>query len=350
MNVRPWMKRPGGSCCRQNVRAIPSCRKRRAVAHTVSWRSAMAGAAVALLLVTEPGTAQGVAQGIAQGVARGRVLAPAGGSLVIVGGGPIPEVVNRRFVQLAAARGTPFIVVIPNASADAADAGSARVEIFGKLGATAVSLDLSTLDPRGDSVARTLARATGIWFPGGLQSRLARHLLGTPALDSIRARLRAGAVVGGTSAGAAVMSDPMIVGDEQRPGGARPVRDTTADDSWMTIDRDNVVLVPGFGFLPGVTVDQHFLRRRRHNRLMSVALEKAPHVAVGIDESTALVVLADGTWEVVGESQAVVYDARAAQVTAAGQTLGGTDLKVHVLPPGSTWHPARDGGPTLPRR
>jgi len=342
MIVRHWMSCWSDCRCAQNVRPR-SPRRKPGVA---PWAGARARAAlltvVALHCMTRPGAAQASAP-------RG-AFAPQGGALVIVGGGPIPESVNQRFVQLAAARGAPFLVIIPNASADPADAGSARVEIFGKLGAAAVSLDLSVLDPRSDSVARTLGRATGIWFPGGLQSRLARYLLGTPALDSIRARLRAGAVVGGTSAGAAVMSDPMIVGDERRPGGARPVRDTTADDSWMTIDRDNVLLVPGFGLLPGVTVDQHFLRRRRHNRLMSVALERAPHLAVGIDESTALVVLADGTWEVVGESQAVVYDSRTAQVTAAGTSLGGTDLTVHVLPSGSTWHPGRDARPVLPRR
>lgn len=342
MIVRPWMACRDVRHVAQNVPVPGGIRKPKPVSRSRHRWSPASLAAGALLLSAGPAAGQGATSSGA--------LAPPGGSLVIVGGGPIPESVNRRFVQLAGTRGAPFIVVIPNASANAAEAGQARIEIFGKLGAAAVSLDLAALDPRSDSVARTLARATGIWFPGGLQSRLARHLLGTPALDSVRARLRAGAVVGGTSAGAAVMSDPMIVGDERRPGGARPVRDTTADDAWMTIDRDNVVLVPGFGLLPGVTVDQHFLRRRRHSRLISVALERAPHVAVGIDESTALVVLADGTWEVVGESQAVVYDARAVQVTAPGQPLGGVGLRVHVLPSGATWRPGRDERPSLPRR
>lgn len=269
------------------------------------------------------------------------------GSLVIVGGGPMPESINRRFVELAGGAGRARIVIIPNASADAADAGSARVEIFGRLGARAVALDLTKVPATSDSAARLLAGATGIWFPGGLQSRLARLVLGTPVLDSIRARYAAGAVVGGTSAGAAVMSDPMIVGDERRPGGRRPVSDSSGD-GWMTIDRDNVVLVPGFGLLPGVTVDQHFLRRRRHNRLISVALERAPHLAVGIDESTALVVLPGGEWEVLGESQVVVYDARRATVTGAGNAVGATGVQLHVLPSGSRWRP-NDGVPSLPR-
>lgn len=275
-------------------------------------------------------------------------IGAARGSLVIVGGGPIPDIINRRFVSLAGGAPSARIVVIPNASADAAAAGMARVATLAALGVTAVVLDLTRVPSTSDSAARLLAGATGIWFSGGLQARLAAALLGTPALDSIRARHRAGAVVGGTSAGAAVMSDPMIVGDERRPGGARPVADSSAD-GWMTIDRDDVVLAPGFGLLPGVTVDQHFLRRRRHNRLISVALERAPHLAVGIDESTALIVLPGDRWEVLGESQAVVYDARQARTTGPGTALGAIGVQLHVLPSGSTWTPM-SGAPRLPTR
>ena len=139
------------------------------------------------------------------------------------------------------------------------------------------------------------------------------------------------------------MSDPMIGGDERRPGGARP--DTT--DNWMTIDRDDVILVPGFGLLPNVTVDQHFLRRRRHNRLISVVLERPTVVGVGIDESTALVVPPAGPWEVIGASQAVIYDARRSTQTPLRATLGAADVQLHILPPGSRFD-LSSGKATLP--
>ena len=129
------------------------------------------------------------------------------------------------------------------------------------------------------------------------------------------------------------MSDPMISGDERRPGGARPPSDSS--DGWMTIDRDDVVLVPGFGFLPNVTVDQHFLRRRRHNRLISVVLEHPTVVGIGIDESTALVVSPNAPWEIIGASQATIYDARRSAVTTKPTPLGAADIRVHVLPSGS---------------
>lgn len=254
------------------------------------------------------------------------------GHLVIVGGGPIPATINQRFFELAGGAGKARIVVLPMASASGVESGAEKAESFRRMGAaSAVSMQLARADAGADSVARILGQATGIWFPGGDQNRLTAAIIGTPVLDSIRSRYRHGAVVGGTSAGAAVMSDPMIGGDERRPGGARP--DTT--DNWMTIDRDDVVLVPGFGLLPNVTVDQHFLRRRRHNRLVSVVLERPTVVGIGIDESTALVVPPSGPWEVIGASQAVVYDARRSTQTTARSPLGATDVQLHVLPPGS---------------
>jgi cyanophycinase len=266
------------------------------------------------------------------------------GHLVIVGGGPIPDAIDQRFFQLAGGAGKARIVVLPMASESGAESGAERAATFRKLGAAdARSLDLDRKDTGADSVARIIGQATGIWFPGGDQNRLTAAILGTPLLDSIRSRYRRGAAVGGTSAGAAVMSDPMISGDERRPGGARP--DTT--QNWMTIERDDVVLAPGFGLLPYALVDQHFLRRRRANRLISLVLEHPAVVGIGIDESTALVVSPTGPWEIIGASQATVYDARRASITRPGKTLGAADIRVHVLPAGSTFDLAT-GKATLP--
>jgi cyanophycinase len=146
------------------------------------------------------------------------------------------------------------------------------------------------------------------------------------------------------------MSTPMITGDERRPGGDRPPSDSSA--AFMTIARDNVVTADGFGLIDGAIVDQHFVRRRRHNRLLSLVLERPPHLGVGIDESTALLVHPDGRWTVLGASVAVVYDARqsaraGAITSAASPVLGATGVVLHVLPAGSTFDPAT-GRATLP--
>ena len=135
----------------------------------------------------------------------------------------------------------------------------------------------------------------------------------------------------------------MLTGDERRPGGLRP--DSTL--KLTTIDRDNVVTEPGFGLIDDAIIDQHFLRRRRTNRLVSLVLEREPHLGIGIDESTALIVEPNGQWRIAGASVAVIYDARRSAITAPGATLGATGMTVHVLPAGGRFDP-KTGVATLP--
>jgi cyanophycinase len=264
------------------------------------------------------------------------------GTLFIVGGGPQPPALVREFVDLAGGS-RARIVVFAMASEEGEKSGEEKANDLRKLGAQAINVWVTNAQANTDSIARLLDGATGVWFGGGDQVRLANVLRGTRTEQAIRARYEAGAVIGGTSAGAAVMSAVMLTGDERRPGGAR--RDTTS--AYMTIDRDNVIVTDGFGLLSNAIVDQHFLRRRRHNRLVSLVLERAPHLGVGIDESTALIVEPGGRWRVAGASVAVVYDARRAAITPAGATLGATGVQMHVLPAGARFDP-QTGAATLP--
>jgi len=266
------------------------------------------------------------------------------GTLFIVGGGPQPPALVQEFVRLAGGAGHAKIIVFAMASADGKASGEEKAEDLRKLGATALNVWATHDEANTDSVAHLLDGATGIWFGGGDQVLLTKALRGTKTEAAIHARYRAGAVVGGTSAGAAVMSAAMITGDERHPGGVRPVKDSA---SYMTIARDNMIMADGFGLLTNAVVDQHFLRRRRSNRLVSVVLEQPTHLGVGIDESTALIVRPDGKWRVMGESAAIVYDARRARITPTGTTLGATGVVMSVLPDGSTFDP-KTGVATLP--
>jgi cyanophycinase len=268
--------------------------------------------------------------------------AAARGTLYIVGGGPQPAALVQDFVDLAGGRGNARIIVFAMASASGARSGEAKAADLRALGAEARNVWITREQAMTDSVARLLDGVTGVWFGGGDQNRLADVLRGTPTERAIHARYSAGAVIGGTSAGAAVMSAVMITGSERTPGGTRP--DTTLD--WATIARDNTVTTDGFGLMDNAVIDQHFLRRKRHNRLVSLVLERAPHLGAGIDESTALVVRPDGTWQVRGASVVVIYDARQAAVTPAGQVLGASGIRMHVLPTGSTFDP-RTGAAAL---
>jgi cyanophycinase len=156
-------------------------------------------------------------------------------------------------------------------------------------------------------------------------------LRGTKLEARLLALHRGGAVMAGTSAGAAVMSRVMITGDEQRP--------LTKDANWQTIEAGNVATAPGLGLLDDVVVDQHFVRRRRHNRLISLVLEQPALLGVAIDEETATWVKPDRTFAVVGNGPVLVIDGKGAatvrDTTAHG--LRGADLRLHVLRAGAEY-------------
>ena len=208
------------------------------------------------------------------------------GSLVIVGGGKLPDSIREKFFTLAGQEKAK-IVVIPTASEDADKPKESEsfLKDWKKLNPVNVIL-LHTRDRKiadSDDFIKPLREASGVWFSGGDQSRVTAAYLGTKTEKTFRNVLARGGVIGGTSAGAAIMSDPMITG-------GNPV---------ATLDR-------GFGFLPGFLTDQHFLARKRQARLQG-ALETHPGlVGLGIDESTAAVVTGR-TLEVIGDSTVTIY-------------------------------------------
>lgn len=303
-------------------------------------------AAAAMSATLAAATACG-AETTSEAGAQGAAAADAArGTLLIVGGGAQPPALVSRFVELAGGPGRARIAVMPMASAEAATGGEEKAEQLRGLGAEVIVVNVTHEQAQTDSVARLLDGMTGIWFNGGDQARLTAALQDTRTLEAIRARYAAGAVLAGTSAGAAIMSDSMITGDQIRAG-----EDTAGyyGDDYPRIARKSIVIVRGLGFLNNAIVDQHFLRRERHNRLMSVVLERPTLLGVGIDEGTALRVDPDGRWGVEGASAVIVYDARKSSVTGPeASVMGASEMRVHLLPAGSSFDPAT-GNSELPR-
>ena len=101
---------------------------------------------------------------------------------------------------------------------------------------------------------------------------------------------------------------------------------------------DDVEHTEGFGFVKNAVIDQHFVTRRRHNRLIAVVLQNPTLVGVGIEESTAVLVRPGGKYEVLGEGQVIIYDARHAKtVKSPDGHLGGHGLTMQVLLPGDVY-------------
>lgn len=252
------------------------------------------------------------------------------GPLFVVGGGAQPAALVSEFVRLA---GGPKarIVVMAQASQAGLRSGEAKAEDLRKLGASARNLWFDRAQADDDSLVRLLDSATGIWFGGGDQNRLIAAVRGSKMERAIRARWERGAVVGGTSAGAAVLSTPMITGDEL---GTR--RDTT--EVWTRIERGSVEVDSGFAFITNAVIDQHFVRRKRSNRLLSLVLATPPHLGAGIDEGTAIIVEPSGRWRIMGASVVLVYDARSAERTTTG-VLAARGVIMHILADGMTFDP-----------
>jgi cyanophycinase len=232
------------------------------------------------------------------------------GPVIAVGGGGTTDGIIRRTLELAGGK-TAMVVVLPQASAEsdgsdsaqmwrAAGAREARVVDFGNATRARAALEAATL----------------IWIPGGDQNRFMKAIAGTGLDDVIRERHRAGVAVGGTSAGAAVLSKVMITGDA----------DLESLASGRTVTAD------GLGIWPEVIVDQHFLRRQRHNRLFSLVLDRPTLVGIGIDEGTAAI-LVGSTISVVGRSAVMILDARSAEIAKAAPNVpvAGRNVKVTIL-------------------
>lgn len=203
------------------------------------------------------------------------------GPLVIVGGGSMPDAARDEFVKLAGGVDHAKIVVIPTASTTADDAKEADNFLKPWRGAKVESVTLlhtrdrkTANDP---AFCKPIADATAIWFSGGDQRKLTAAYAGTETEKAILALHRRGGVIGGTSAGAAVLSETMIVGG-------------TTDAKTEK----------GFGLLTGVVIDQHFTERKRLPRLSGL-IEKNPEwVGLGIDEGTALILTQGRFFKIVG--------------------------------------------------
>lgn len=185
------------------------------------------------------------------------------------------------------------------------------------------------------AIADAVANAAAIWFTGGDQARIAQ-LFGTgkaplPLLEKADAACAHGAAIGGTSAGAAIMSDPMLRGGDSLPALLREM--DPAQGALQT--------GPGLGFFRAGLVDQHFGQRAREGRLISALVqqdEATARIGFGVDENTAMIVSPDGIISVEGEGHVTVIDGRAAYARRADAgPLAASDLILHILSRGDSF-------------
>ena len=229
-----------------------------------------------------------------------------------------------RFARLAGGP-TASIAVVSTASSLGDSITQVYLDLFTALGVA----DVRGLRPETRAEANEPACAarlddvTGVFMTGGNQAKLSSVVAGTRFGDAITRAYDAGAVVGGTSAGASVVATHMVM------NGA----------SGTTPKERMVQLAAGLGLIDGVIVDQHFTQRNRYGRLLALVAHSPQLLAVGIDEDTALIVTEGRYAEVIGKGAVTVFDGLHAYTTAfeakRTQPLLVSDVVLHSLPNGA---------------
>ncbi|MEE9374118.1 MAG: cyanophycinase [Saprospiraceae bacterium] len=213
------------------------------------------------------------------------------GSLIVIGGGRLGDEIMNEFKVLAGGDAAK-IVIIPTANVIDDKIDTARVKArFERHGFTDITI-MHTSDPavaNTDNFIKPLKDATGIFFSGGRQWRIADGFLNTKAQDEMYKLLDRGGVIAGSSAGATIQGSYLARGDSK-------------NNQIMMGDHE-----VGLGFITNIAIDQHVLARNRQFDMFDI-LKKLPHLlGIGIDENTAIVVNA-GTFKVIGASLVTIYD------------------------------------------
>ena len=232
-----------------------------------------------------------------------------------------------RFVRVSGGEQAD-IVVIPTASR-MHETGPRYEQLFRSIGAERVTvMDFDTRrDCQETGRLRRLEEASGIFFTGGNQLRLTTLLGGTPVAKLIRQRNAQGVTVGGTSAGASILSEHMIAfGDE---GSA--------------VVSGSVRLAPGLGLTNRFIIDQHFRQRDRLGRLLTALAYNPFAVGIGLDEDTAAFIGPDETVEVEGSGGVTIVDGADVSYSSMGEVAEGQPvcmlgLRLHVLVAGATFN------------
>ncbi len=195
-------------------------------------------------------------------------------------------------------------------------------KIFQELGIK--NIKILTIRNRRDAVdinnVNLIENTALMFFTGGDQLRITSLIGGTPLYSKIQKLYEGGCTFVGTSAGASVMSDTMIITgpDEESP------------------KKCTLKMAPGLGLIKGVIIDQHFAQRGRIGRLLVGIAENPQSLGIGIDEDTAIIVSDNNEFTVMGSGAVYVIDG--SNITYSNvseqypeEILSIFDVKLHVL-------------------
>ncbi|HHY78457.1 MAG TPA: cyanophycinase [Clostridiales bacterium] len=249
------------------------------------------------------------------------------GTLIIIGGAEDKTADKRilKIVHRLSGGDNSTIAVVTTATNSPFDAEREYKEIFMSLGCKAVyGINVTNRAQADDRrLIKQIKECDCIFFVGGDQLRISSILGGTEFHKTILDSLENGKIIAGTSAGASMMSQVMIVEgkDDEAPR------------------KCTLKMAPGMGLLQGVIIDQHFNQRGRMGRLLAAIAQNPGIIGLGIDEDTAAIVDENLAFRVVGSGVVTVIDGRDISFTNTSEQnseepLAITNVKIHVFPEG----------------
>jgi cyanophycinase len=220
-------------------------------------------------------------------------MTDAPGPLIVIGGHEDKKGDRLILKEVAARLGEGKLVIATVASHEPEGYFDAYKAAFAPLGVTdLVELYVNERDETRSAATRSILQdAAGVFFTGGDQLRISSQIGDTPVEEMVREIHRRGGVIAGTSAGASVMSETMLV------------RGASAETHRI----GDLNMAPGLGLIADVIIDQHFAERGRIGRLLGAVAQNPRVLGIGIDEDTAIIVENDA-FKVVGSGGVYVVD------------------------------------------
>jgi cyanophycinase len=245
------------------------------------------------------------------------------GTLIIIGGREDKEgdcVILKEVVKHV--RNSRPLVVVTVATSKPEEVAPEYRTLFKNLGVKNVEvIDIRTREEAHDEAKVELCRtASVIFFTGGDQLRITSQIGDSPMFQCMNDLYLNGGVIVGTSAGAAAMSETMVINGE-------------GDKSHALFELD---MAPGLGFMTDAVIDSHFAERGRIGRLLGAVAQNPKNLGIGIDEDTAMIVNPDRTFHVLGSGAVYVVDGTVCSYSNLSEKsregiLTVFDMKLHVL-------------------
>ena len=244
------------------------------------------------------------------------------GKLFIIGGGSRPDFLVDRMIKEAGLKSGETVAIFPHASEEQDSSFYYAKQQFEKRNLKALDCAFKKDEKLPPSKLDSLKTAKLIYIGGGDQVRFMEIINSNPEVKNLlKSAYQNGKMIAGTSAGAAVMSEVMITGNQ--------LKYNDYENTFDNIEIKNVETKQGLGFIKTAVIDQHFVVRSRYNRLLSLIIENPTYKGIGIDEGTAILVK-NGAAEVVGRAQVIVFKNPKQSKKLNGDKLGAQGITLDI--------------------